>query len=675
MALTKATRVNLSLTSGYKVPDLDALRNYEPRSDVDYVILERAVVGGPLLNATMYFDKDDTTSPDDDCSIFVTQMGARWKADISHGYNAWLAGYSFSSNNIAQCINKVVGVIVAKVLSKGYLTSTPATIWVPSRGDNLTDTITETVKIPSFCNLRFTATTRWSCVNLASDKAIHISNEFPGLNGGMGNSFNGYSADQGSCVVDVDGKLYIEGQGFDGSDNPLVDCTGVYLGNATRQAGNAPWLNVRDSSVRNVHVFNFKGGLRFGEYDTYMVGFDSCNAYNNQHALYQPQRASGNSGERMWLRDCVLSNSKKHNMYINNIQDFFLYNCSNDYSREDLMHFGPDAACTVQVYGGHIEGMGGYLATQPTKNGTSGQIRVLIDGARIDTRRSGIDYRGCRELFFSQTYNDMYVELVNVDMPAGGQNYYCNSAYGSWAGAPGAGNNIALNMSLRNNDGFKWLPRYKYGDDGVLLNSLYDFTGPAGVALPLNRADAVANPLRSAYHWITKTGGATVVYGSEGDREDDQYTPIIITTTSESDVVQIFSAAYINFPRSTVKLSCMASVKVGSATTGNLKVTAVQRAVGQPTVTYSTPGGVPTVTQTETVLGVISGTSVEMNTIFGRAYISRTKDNFITTPPLKVSNYHLGSVYNNPGLSFTGVVGTFMVKLPAYWFDSIPTNT
>jgi hypothetical protein len=45
-----------------------------------------------LLNVQLHHDPYDIFSPDDGFSVFVTPGGARWKPDLTHGYNVALAG-------------------------------------------------------------------------------------------------------------------------------------------------------------------------------------------------------------------------------------------------------------------------------------------------------------------------------------------------------------------------------------------------------------------------------------------------------------------------------------------------------------------------------------------------------------------------------------------------------
>ncbi|HGP0333498.1 TPA: hypothetical protein ACLE2I_002663, partial [Klebsiella quasipneumoniae] len=115
----------------------------------------------------------------------------------------------------------------------------------------------------------------------------------------------------------------------------------------------------------------------------------------------------------------------------------------------------------------------------------------------------------------------------------------------------------------------------------------------------------------------------------------------------------------------------MCAIKCKNAV-GEVKVQAALRPLSNPTITVS--GSV--VTQTETVRGSVLGDEIDvLNTILTKSYISLTKDDFVSTPPLKVPNYFLGSVTSNAGFKIYGFTGEIELELPVYWFDNLHPNT
>ncbi|MGQ4631257.1 hypothetical protein ACUIG6_28385, partial [Raoultella ornithinolytica] len=191
-------RQNLGSGDGQKLvgkcATLDALRTTEPEYHGQEIILFRAVVDGPALNERLYYDATDTTSEENGFSVFVTPNGARWKADVSEGYNVFLAGFSPSENNLAQCIHKINAWIVAKAIAASRINDRKATILIPGLIDSGGATVYTMTGDVHFCaalvelvplTLQF-----WDFSN-SFDVPILCSNEFEGLRGGMGNSYNG----------------------------------------------------------------------------------------------------------------------------------------------------------------------------------------------------------------------------------------------------------------------------------------------------------------------------------------------------------------------------------------------------------------------------------------------------------------------------------------------------
>ncbi|MFW8971468.1 hypothetical protein [Klebsiella sp. R19] len=656
--------IELSKPDGFKnigrCANVASLRLIEPTFSGQTIILERSVSNGPVINALITYDAEDSITEDNDFSVFVTDGGARWKADVSEGYNVFLAGFSPSENNLAQCIHKINAWIVAKAIAASRINDRKATILIPGlidSGGATVYTMTEDVHFCAALVELVPLTLQFWDFSSSFDVPILCSNEFEGLRGGMGNSYNGGAADQGGFAINPRSFLYIKGGGEDYTPH------GVILGNRTRRPDGSAYLNVRDTVIRNVRVFNCGDGLTFGNYDTYMVGFENCNAYANTRGLSQPTATALNAGERWWLNNCVLSNSTEDNIYINsNGPAIYFDNVSNDYARRDAFRFGPNAAGSFLFTNSHFEGYDEKLINQPVKEGSGGQCRFLMIGGLTDSRRTGVTYRGIRDVIYGATYRGVIAEFRDVDMGAGPAGYMCNSKYGSWTGAE---NPAVVIIQHKNSDTYKWLPGYGYGVGKYALNSVYKFTGTSGVSLPTTKATASA---ASAYHWTFTQGGATAVFG---DADTDGLIPVKIRMTSTTDVLYLYQATEIQFPRNTNYLSAMCAIKCKNAV-GEVKVQAALRPLSNPTITVS--GSV--VTQTETVRGSVLGDEIDvLNTILTKSYISLTKDDFVSTPPLKVPNYFLGSVTSNAGFKIYGFTGEIELELPVYWFDNLHPNT
>ncbi|MGP7524690.1 hypothetical protein ACTZSU_25025, partial [Klebsiella pneumoniae] len=185
-----ALRSNLGLSDGLKwigkCKDLSTLRTIEPTISGQSIILERAVVGGPLLNVILTHNPAASDAVDDGYSRFVTAGGAVWDADISFGHNVFLAGYSDELNNLADCLNMIIQDKVNKVISRGYVAGgVDAEIRIPPNpnAEGVTDFYMnkKSVKIPSFLRVYSAPGAIYDYSDFTTGVGIIGSNEFEGL--------------------------------------------------------------------------------------------------------------------------------------------------------------------------------------------------------------------------------------------------------------------------------------------------------------------------------------------------------------------------------------------------------------------------------------------------------------------------------------------------------------
>ena len=664
-----------------KCQSIAQLRTIEPTISTQTITVERAVSGGPLINAICTYDPLDTTSPDNGFSIFVTPGGARWKTNSIHGHNVFMAGFDPQLNNLHACINKISQWYVSQAIADAQINNRKGIILVPTLSDaGTTYTITNTIFLPpSLVELRPLGDMIFDFSSIPNVDGIVCSHEYPGLTYGKGGDLNGYSADSGGAVINPIGVLYLKGPGVtrgkDGSGNVTSSTSstgvGLVLGNRTRISAGAGYLNVRDAHVRNVRIFGFMGGFQFGNCDTYLVTLSESNLYANLHNHYQPNMTVINSGEGMYFDRVTVSNAGINNHYINaNGLDYWFKNTHIDYAYQDGIFFGPNAVTEMILTDCWLEGNDRYVFAQPTKIGLSGQCRILMQGGKIVPNRHGVTYRGVRPIFKAPGFNFLILELMDVDMSNGYAGYMCDDAYGTWVPY---GDQTTLIIRYRVSDMYKWLPRFVYGPGGYLLNSNYTFTGSAGTTLPSSVSTANSE---SAYHWSMVTGGATVEFGAAADADSDGLIPVKITAKSTSDIVYLFCANYVQFPRNGVYMRCKGSVKCAAAV-GSVNVQAVLRPLTYRAVvsTLNTSNNEITNNYNEVSLGTVTGDTINvLGGILTQTYLTRTANDYVSTPPLKIQNYFKGSLWGNPGLKFTGFTGTIYVKLPAYWFEGVHPN-
>ncbi|HFT7869036.1 TPA: phage tail fiber protein, partial [Klebsiella pneumoniae] len=103
--------IELAASDGIKLvgrcQSIAILRLIEPSADGQWIVLEKAIPGGQIINEILTYDAADTVSPDNGYSVFVTANGRRWKADLSKGYNPLFLLGAVGYESISSCINKI----------------------------------------------------------------------------------------------------------------------------------------------------------------------------------------------------------------------------------------------------------------------------------------------------------------------------------------------------------------------------------------------------------------------------------------------------------------------------------------------------------------------------------------------------------------------------------------
>ncbi|HFO0282121.1 TPA: hypothetical protein ACHIEZ_005198, partial [Klebsiella quasipneumoniae] len=128
-------RQNLGSSEGFglvgKCPNISTLRTIEPSYSGQSIILEKCDADGVLLNVQLHHDPYDIFSPDDGFSVFVTPGGARWKPDLTHGYNVALAGLKRDLSNLADCFDRVRDSIINRIKANGRVNNILCKIMIP----------------------------------------------------------------------------------------------------------------------------------------------------------------------------------------------------------------------------------------------------------------------------------------------------------------------------------------------------------------------------------------------------------------------------------------------------------------------------------------------------------------------------------------------------------------
>ncbi|MGT8971828.1 hypothetical protein ACVV45_27335, partial [Klebsiella pneumoniae] len=329
--------LNLSSSDGFKYigkcKSVASLRTIEPTISGQSIILERAVIGGPLLNEIITHNPAASDAVDDGYSRFVTAGGAVWDADISFGHNVFLAGYSDELNNLADCLNMIIQDKVNKVISRGYVAGgVDAEIRIPPNpnAEGMTDFYMnkKSVKIPSFLRVYSAPAAIYDYSDFTTGVGIIGSNEFDGLTNDMmyRNNGGGWGAGAGASNSHNSGGFIGNGcliKGPNTTSNPnATTYPGVRWGNVTYLGGDQ--AHFRDSTFSDARVSGWGSGFRPGSVNTYLMDVVACHFTNNTYGIDTYTAWSGstpqwaNSGEKMSFRGCLIGNNRSHAVYLDN---------------------------------------------------------------------------------------------------------------------------------------------------------------------------------------------------------------------------------------------------------------------------------------------------------------------------------------------------------------------
>ncbi|HEE2206898.1 TPA: hypothetical protein R6964_002391, partial [Klebsiella pneumoniae] len=551
--------INLGLSDGLKwigkCKDLSTLRIIEPTISGQSIILERAVIGGPLLNVILTHNPAASDAVDDGYSRFVTAGGAVWDADISFGHNVFLAGYSDELNNLADCLNMIIQDKVNKVISRGYVAGgVDAEIRIPPNpnAEGMTDFYMnkKSVKIPSFLRVYSAPGAIYDYSDFTTGVGIIGSNEFDGLTNDMMflNNGGGWGAGAGASNSHNSGGFIGNGcliKGPNTTSNPnATTYPGVRWGNVTYPGGNQ--AHFRDTTFSDARVSGWGSGFRPGSVNTYLMDVVACHFTNNTYGIDTYTAWSGstpqwaNSGEKMSFRGCLIGNNRSHAVYLDNRGDFFYFDmCSIDYNGGDVFHCSPTNLGEVNYINGHIEGNSGLILNCPTRTTNDGENNVKIRGAKIYPNKSTNDkYGGVRDIVFGTTIRTILeLDSCNIFCRAP----YVNGAYPTWKGYNPA--NLARLIIKYPGSGqtYRFLPSYD-GAYGYRINDKLLFSGTENENVPTSR---------TGDFWCIKSGGASCVYGGAGDADSDGVIPIKITLNSPTDTVQLLFSRQITPERGT----------------------------------------------------------------------------------------------------------------------------
>ncbi|MFI3401557.1 hypothetical protein U2436_02710 [Klebsiella pneumoniae] len=683
-------RQNLGSSEGFglvgKCPNISTLRTIEPSYSGQSIILEKCDADGVLLNVQLHHDPYDIFSPDDGFSVFVTPGGARWKPDLTHGYNVALAGLKRDLSNLADCFDRVRDSIINRIKANGRVNNILCKIMIPSVGFVTNYKVDRPLVYPSIITL-----TALGNVYIEPKEGMHFQPVVAGDNSqftdkltkAMFQSESGWQGakskylNQASARVILDcvgGVFTIRGPGyaleytndekgdpiFDANGNPTLDTTGLSIGNM------APCdLDCRDVVVQNVSVIGFNKAFVWGTYNTFICGLRNVYFSRVYDVVTIPDGIS-NSGERMWYDNVTFGNVARHCFVGLSAGDHTLHNCSTDFVGKDLFYNGPNSACSFVFLSGHIEGVQRYIASKEAPTDYSKASVYISEAVKYDPRRGSgdsTDYRGITQMFSAPTnpanpeygiglFIEFNAHITAFDGEAPRAEYPC------YAGSP-LNTGFDIKMKQRRAPG----PRYlnTYGPGSKLIHTHIQ-PAEVNVGKPIDIADPV-NP--GALFAAIKTGGAVVEYGAASDQNDSIRT-IKITLSAATDTVQLFlcNRCRVVSGRNPVWASCSVNVE---GMTGQANLTPIM-------ANYQ--GGEVVVDKTEVpatyyvkpkLVAITQGYPTDMIAMKAKA---NWTDKFQAMPSSTVLGYWQGADFFVPGFLITGGVGVLILKAPSFWTET-----
>lgn len=674
-------RQNLGSGEGFKLvgrcPHQTALRLIEPDVDGQTIILQRAISGGPEINALLTYDASDTTSVDDGCSIFVTGGGARWKADISNGYDVFLAGYNPSAGNMAAAINTCISAMVNKAIING-VAGTQGTIRMPSQTAVEVLSVykmTEEIHIPTFCTIECFGSILFDFSSDVTLNGFRINNSFPGLTWSKFSTqfYNGISSRGNKPFKAHGNRVFIKGAG------KILNATGAGLILGYTSTGDRK--EVAGLCIEDVSVYGFGVGHSHKTYSVYANRFINCEIFDNGYNIEVNSSTRSDAGEQTTYIGCLIGNPWISHIYHNAPRfNFTFIGCHLDYTPNYVIHFGANATRSrIHFTDSHIEGLN-LLVFQVSRNtdaDTGGYLLrgdsnlVVFRGNTIFATVNSSTIGSPRQLFMSGEASDSRY-CFDVDMDESNELYFNNkpSKFSIMLAGPGQG--VSSDSTGKNTRGriklssTSWAWPYSYEQ---CLGGAAIFSGTEG-------ASALSDA-NSGCVFETRNGSSTIKYGA-ADSSSGGLIPILITLSTTDTVVDLI--------RKNIRLDIKPNEFLNATLTvcpyqssNAINIYALIAQYDDPSYTGAVSGS--TVALTKTVSAQYATNS---DSIFGyqqaRSYIgnpivaggaSLTNSDYFgllpmrTKPLLGANTDHL-----SPGLRFTGFTGTIKILLPAFWLSN-----
>ena len=569
--------IELAASDGIKLvgrcQSIAILRLIEPSADGQWIVLEKAIPGGQIINEILTYDAADTVSPDNGYSVFVTANGRRWKADLSKGYNPLFLLGAVGYESISSCINKIAYDLAVLWGNKKGVIDYCTTIRIPGmpRGETRYH-VTGAIHIPSFVSFNLDVDTCFDYYGVQNTDGIIIDNSyFPML---LDSNYDTSPTARPRSVL----LWEAERQTIQGGKLTLTHPTGAArTSNAGITIGNTAngFIDARGCCLNNFASLGFYYGIKINPFDNYINSFSNFHLGRNHYAVAVIGDTKNNAGERFAFINGTLADSDSDLIYIeNNAFELFFTLCSCDYSTGDLVKITKNGNTYVCFDLCHIEGIQGMLVNVVSVN-TYPKYgkKIVLKGCMIDV---GSGQSGSEEWNKTWGFSSVINTYLQIDETCRfwrsvSTMSQAKTAYQSLvvSGKP-ANNAIVIDFPQSIEDlldaSTVLLGRFVAGGENKRVISTNRYSGAAGAAY--NASVSLAD----SYGWYNVNG--YWVYEDADADDNDGLQSISVTSDSESNVFYIMlSKPHEVIPQD--KFRALGAIKVAAGYSGAVNVACV----------------------------------------------------------------------------------------------------
>lgn len=653
-------RTNLGERDGLKLigrcTSLEILRLTEPTADGQWIVLEKAIPGGQIINEILTYDAADTASPDNGYSVFVTADGGRWKADLSKGYNPLFLLGTTGYESLSSCINKIAYDLAVLWGNKKGVIDYCTTIRIPGKsGEQTRYNITGAIHIPSFVTLKMDTDTYFDYYTVTNTDGIIIDNSyFPML---LNSAYDPSAAARPRSVLlwETERDIFIGGRLT--LTHPIGSArtsnVGIAIGNTA-----TGFIDVRGCRVRNFASYGFYYGIKINPIGNYINTFDGFHLGRNNYALAVVGDTRINAGERFVFKDGLLADSDSDLIYVENGSfELAFHGCSLDYSTGDMVKITKNGNALITFNQCHIEGIQGMLVNVvgSTAAVTYGK-KVVFSNCMIDLGSGQNGATGWNKTWFYSSTINTYVMIEKSCR------VWCSTATMTQAktayqslivtGQP-ANNAIVLDFPRSNEDlldaGTIMLGKFNPTGEDKRVISTNRFSGTAGDAYNASVSTA------DSYGWYRVNG--TWVYEAADTNDNDGLQSISVTSDSTSNAYYIMCALPYHV-LSHEKFRALGAIKVGSGYTGAVNVSCGVEVRSIFTMNSSTIS--------ETTLATNYSAAVDVAALAASNGRIDKFQGFCTQAVQATSYYNTAHPMSHVrvGMRISGFTGTISLKLP-----------